>query len=190
MSMLPIKKIYVDSKFKSNDSISNSNFKITLPQSLTFGPNSVFFIDEIAIPHSWYTIEDFNCRLYLSMFVSANGRDQHIIELSKQVYNGSTLATEILSKLVAIGYPSTVTYNASKQTIIISVDDYDFKILTDVELQEVTWTGTVYDKNYLQSANGVIKNIDRTSIIHNAGNPFVSYIDLQPIRNVYIKSPN
>ncbi len=111
MSMLPIKKIYVDSKFKSNDRISNSNFKITLPQSLTFGPNSVFYIDELAIPHSWYTIEDFNSKLYLS--VSANGRDQHIIELSKQLYNGSTLATEIASKIIAIGYSPTVIYNAS-----------------------------------------------------------------------------
>jgi hypothetical protein len=188
--MLPIKKIYIDSKFKSNDSISNSNFKITLPQSITFGSNSVFYIDEVAIPHSWWTIEDFNSKLYLSIFVSANGRDQHIIELNKQIYNGSTLATEISSKLLSIGYPSTVTYNASKQTIIISIDDYDFKFLTDDELREVNWTGESYDKNNLQSANGVIKNTERTSVIHNAGNPFVSYIDLQPIRNVYIKSPN
>ena len=25
--------------------------------------------------------------------------------------------------------------------------------------------------------------------MHNTGNPFVSFIDLQPIRNIYIKSP-
>jgi hypothetical protein len=42
----------------------------------------------------------------------------------------------------------------------------------------------------LQSANGLIKNTQITSTIHNAENPLVSYIDLQPIRNIYIKSPN
>ena len=42
-----------------------------------------------------------------------------------------------------------MTYNASKQTIIISIDDYDFKFLTDDELRDVTWTGAIYDKkNY------------------------------------------
>jgi hypothetical protein len=188
--MLPIKKIYIDSKYKTKDSISNANFKITLPQTITFGPNSVFYIDEVAIPHSWYTVEDFNSKLYLSIFVSANGRDQHIIELSKQLYNGSTLAAEISRLITDIGYPTTATYNASKQTISISIEDFDFKFLTDDELRELTWTGAIYDKNYLQSANGLIKNTERTSIIHNAGNPFVSFIDLQPIRNIYIKSPN
>ena len=41
----------------------------------------------------------------------------------------------------------------------------------------------------LQSANGWIKNTESTSNIHNTANPFVSFIDLQPIRNIYIKSP-
>ena len=90
--------------------------------------NTVFYIDEIAIPHSWYTVEDFNSKLYLSICVSANGRDQHIIELSKQLYNGSTLATEVASKITAVGYTSIVTYNASKQTISIGMGDFDFLI--------------------------------------------------------------
>ena len=79
MSMLPIKKIYIDSKYKTKDSISNANFKITLPQTITFGSNSVFYIDEVAIPHSWYTVEDFNSKLYLSIFVYSISRLQIIL---------------------------------------------------------------------------------------------------------------
>ena len=120
--MLPIKKIYFDSKYKTKDSISDANFKITLPQTMFMPDNTVFYIDDVVIPHSWYTVEDFNSKLYLSIFVSANGRDQHIIELSKQLYNGSTLAAEIASKITAIGYTPTVTYNASKQTISVSLE--------------------------------------------------------------------
>jgi hypothetical protein len=152
----------------------------------------VFYITEVAIPHSWYSIEDFNYKLYLS--VSANGRDQHILKLTKQIYNGATLATEIASQLTSIGYSPTVTYNASKQTISVSIEYFDFAFLTDDELRADhmmwPWTGEAYDKNYLQSANGVIKNIESKSTIHNTENPLISYIDLQPIRNIYIKSPN
>ena len=64
--MLPIKKIYIDSKFKTSDSISNSNFKIDLQNTLLFPENSCFFIDNISIPHSWYTIEEnINDRIYI-----------------------------------------------------------------------------------------------------------------------------
>ena len=31
---LPVKKIYIDSKFRRGDSVSSSNFKIDLPQTL------------------------------------------------------------------------------------------------------------------------------------------------------------
>ena len=51
---LPIKKLYIDTKYKSRDSVSNSNFKINLPQSLTFAENTVFYIDDVSIPHSWF----------------------------------------------------------------------------------------------------------------------------------------
>ena len=67
LARLPIKKIYVDSKYKTKDSISNANFKIVLPQTIFMPENIAFYIDEIAIPHSWYTVEDFKSKLYLSI---------------------------------------------------------------------------------------------------------------------------
>ena len=48
---LPIKKIYVDTKFKAYNSISNINFKVELPMSVTFPENVVFYIDDVSIPH-------------------------------------------------------------------------------------------------------------------------------------------
>ena len=40
--MLPIKKIYVDSRHRTADSESSSNFKIDLPYSITLPENTVF----------------------------------------------------------------------------------------------------------------------------------------------------
>ena len=46
-NLLPINKIYCDTAFKRKDSISNSNFKIDLPQTLKLQDNCVFFVDDI-----------------------------------------------------------------------------------------------------------------------------------------------
>ena len=39
---LPIKKVYVNSRYKSAGSVSDSNFKFELPYVLTTPPNAIF----------------------------------------------------------------------------------------------------------------------------------------------------
>ena len=69
---LPIKKIYIDTKYKTHDSISNSHFKVTLPQTVQLPDNTVFYVDDICIPHSWYNISEgindrfFTCNINIS----------------------------------------------------------------------------------------------------------------------------
>ena len=66
--MLPIKKIYIDSKFRTPDSISSSNFKYDLPESFLMPDNCGFYVCDVCIPHSWYTIEiTINNTLYLQV---------------------------------------------------------------------------------------------------------------------------
>mgnify|MGYP003337679305 CR=1 FL=1 len=49
--MLPIKKIYIDSRDRTSDSVSGSNFKIELPYVLQMPENTVFFITDVCLPH-------------------------------------------------------------------------------------------------------------------------------------------
>ena len=42
--MLPITKLYVDSRFKSSDSVSDSDFKIDIPINLLMPENTGFYI--------------------------------------------------------------------------------------------------------------------------------------------------
>ena len=58
--MLPIKKIYIDSRFKSSDSASDSDFKIDLPISFLMPEDTGFYIDDVCIPHTWYPIAERN----------------------------------------------------------------------------------------------------------------------------------
>ena len=63
--MIPIKKIYIDSRFKSADSRSDSDFHITLPQNMLMPEGCGFYLDDISIPVSWYAImKDRNDHLY------------------------------------------------------------------------------------------------------------------------------
>ena len=188
---LPIKKIYVDTRFKTKHSVSNSNFKIELNQSLLFPENSVFYIDDICIPHSWTTVEqNLNDKLYFRVIGQSITPTDHIITLNSQLYTGTTLAQEISTKLTALSYSPTVVYNPQKHQISISITAYSFKFLTESELKNpsIGWTGTSYDKNNLQSSNEILKNTGNVSTTHNSASPYLSYIDLQPIRNIYIHS--
>ena len=52
-----IKKVYVDSRYKTNDSVSNSDLEFELKEALYLPDNTVCYIDDISIPHTWFTIE-------------------------------------------------------------------------------------------------------------------------------------
>ena len=54
--MLPIKKIYVDSRWKTASSKSDTDFSIQLPQNYFMPKNCVFFIDHVCVPVSWYSV--------------------------------------------------------------------------------------------------------------------------------------
>ena len=65
--MHPIILPFIDSRHSTSDSENSSNFKIELPYSYKMPADTVFFVTDVCIPHSWRTIEYdiINNRLYL-----------------------------------------------------------------------------------------------------------------------------
>ena len=57
-------KICIDSRFKTFDSPSNSDFKKDLKENYLVPENFGAVITDVCIPRSWYTIEDYNNKLY------------------------------------------------------------------------------------------------------------------------------
>ena len=81
---LPVKKIYIDSKFRRKDSVSSSNFKIDLPYTLKLGENTVFYVDDVCVPHTWHTVEpNINDKLYLRLTLNYAHTD-YILTLRSQ----------------------------------------------------------------------------------------------------------
>ena len=56
--MLPIKKIYIDTRWKTSSSKSDTDFSVQLPQNYYMPRNTVFYIDDVSIPVSWYSIQN------------------------------------------------------------------------------------------------------------------------------------
>ena len=68
-SSIQYKKIYIDSKFRSHESNSSSDFKVVLPETMSFKEDTVVYLDDICIPHSWDTIiQNINDKLYFKLY--------------------------------------------------------------------------------------------------------------------------
>ena len=55
--MLEFKKVYIDTRFKTIDSKSNSEFRFDLPDDVSLGANTRCYVDDITIPVTLYSIE-------------------------------------------------------------------------------------------------------------------------------------
>ena len=178
---LPVKKIYINSNFKTADSESNSNFKFQLTRTFSFPKNSVFYIENFTCSHAWYSVEaGFND----SVCVSIDGQN-YKIELSSGNYTGDTFATvlqDIFNSLHANVF--TVRYNISKNNITISVvGSTTFKILTDDEAEVLFGTRN--------TINNIIQNNTGNSDTYSSSKSYTSgFIELLNIRNIYLHSAN
>jgi hypothetical protein len=191
--MLPIKKIYVDTRHKTPDSRSNSDFTVQLPETFHMPENAIFYVDDICIPYSWYTIEtDTNDCLYL--LVSQNSVIHCFrLQLPDGVYSGYSLAIAIKAKLLPVVGNFNCEYLSVTNTIKITCDvGVYFKVLTLSDLKTQvggTWNGVSYDVNQPHDINDILRNVDSVSPwyynIYDSG-----YLDLHPIRNIYLQSSN
>ena len=178
--MLPIKKIYIDTRFKSSDSRSDSDFKIDLPTTLLMPEDTGFYIDDVCIPHTWYTVETGrNDKLHFGFNTS-----DAVVTIPEGNYTILSLGTAIATAMNLQLHPTTINFtseyiaikNSFKITLVTTTNR--FQIFTDVELKAINSTAVG------SSINSLIKNY--TSKGDN-NSPFVSgYIDMIPRRNLYL----
>ena len=76
-----VKNAYIDSRCKNNDSESNSDYNFELKESLGLPDNTVCYVDDICIPHTWRTIESHNNKFYIIL------RTGVINEGTTRIYN-------------------------------------------------------------------------------------------------------
>jgi hypothetical protein len=131
---LKIKKAYIDSRYRTNDSTSDTDFKFELKRSIDLPDNCVCYIDDIQIPHTWHSVEPYNNKLFLEV----GGSNIVIISLTPQNHTGITLASDLQAKLQD-HFPDrgfTVTHNTNKGTLSINSNG-QFRFVSDRELRVI-----------------------------------------------------
>jgi len=169
--------------------------------------SSVFYIDDVCIPHSWRTVsENLNDKLYLLVGTSNGSLTYpYIITLAYGNYTPQSLATEIQSKineqtvnLNAGNSVFQVTYNSLTKHIEFTIPSsiqiaagLGFYILTPNDLK--TKLGgrftTFYDVSNPHDCNELIGNYLGDNDYHGKGIKWKKgQVNLQPIRNIYMHS--
>jgi len=114
--MLPIKKLYIDSRDRTPDSVSASNFRIDLPYVIQTPDNTVFFITDVSIPHIWTTIEaGVNDKLYVWITNTSLPASMayYVINMTPGNYTAATLAIALQNSLNAT-VPETYLHAATQ----------------------------------------------------------------------------
>lgn len=183
--MLPIKKLYIDSRWKTASSKSDTDFSIQLPQNYHMPKNTVFFVDHVCIPVSWYSIQNGrNNKFYFAIGPSA----LQVVEIPEGNYKVDTLVAELVKPINKL-YPNSVTgkYNTDLNSIEIqpNADDVIFFIPSDSDLL------AKHSKTMpLNSINSVLRNFTSSQTYTKAEPYICDYVDLYPIRNLYLVSDN
>ena len=191
-------QVYVDSRCKTNDSVSNSDFKFESEESFDLHDNTVCYIDDISIPHTWCTIEDYNNQFYIEAINPDLSLSASILPVPSGNYTASPLAT-MLNNILQTCFPNgnfSCVYNVSVGTITIS-STMNFRMVTDgfaKTLQGISgWSGNNSEEighpgyNNLRSINEVLRYYAQAS----PGTSFeTGFVDLLNVHNIYIHSFN
>ncbi len=95
---LEIKKIYVDTRFKTSDSKSDTDFSIELPRSFNVPDGVVAYIDDIVIPVSFSTVDARNNNLYIKFLYDGFYYYKQLTMDTKK-YDGTTFTEALKTNL-------------------------------------------------------------------------------------------
>jgi hypothetical protein len=147
--MLDIKKVYIDTRYRTSDSASGSDFFIELPLSINIPDNCICYIDDIVLPVSWTMIDSRNNYLYLGLKIGTT-----MNELRTQIpngnYNGITFGTALQDAMNSVLTPYStsveVTYdNVNNKLAILLKDNRQFKVVDiEVAILEDDFAATLY----------------------------------------------
>ena len=197
---LTYKKIFIDSKYRTEQSTSSSDFSIELNENLELPDDTSLYVTDISIPAVWKTTE---VGFYEYMYVMVFNGDTLVKNfrhyLGNKIYFAEQLCFDIVEGMnnnttdLSAGSIFVYSYSSATRTIEIKVKDglpYTIKIPTDTELGNYVngvWdTGqSNYDNRKPVSINNLLSNFVPTNPIATWTS---SYLNLVPFRYVFITS--
>ena len=188
-------KIYIDSRFRTANSKSESDFNVELPRSSNVPDGVIAHIDDIVIPVSWRTVDERNNKCYIDVFCGTAQRDANFA-LTPQNYDGFTLATELAAKLnlALVNFvPLPVmscSYDILSGLLTISMTDArtgtgNLPIYLQILTDDTLTLGPQKTSNPC-TIKTIIGNKNQSLI--TVAEPYKCYVDLFNTRNLYLTS--
>ena len=200
---LDITKIYIDTRYRTKNSKSESDFSIELPRSFNIPDGVVAHIDDIVLPVSWTVIDERNNTAYVA-FSCVGTIQETIFDFPSQNFDGPTFADMLADYLnnavkgfkhagVKIEPLFICNYDLSENRLTISFIDNSeraglVKELAPFVLEFYTdeYLATEARISEINTINTIIRNTERTFITE--ASPYTCYIDLFQTRNLYLCS--
>ena len=215
MSPLPVNKLYIDSQFKTADSVSDSQFKVQLPITLDFPEHTFFVMGDINIPHTWQTIEkDVNDHIYFLLYDVTNPNLNPPVPASEVYmiidpgnYTGTQLKDAINSEFGNVysannpgvsfslaGVMSCIYYyptnTISFHLLGGGIKKYKAKVLTDYELTQTGRSFAKQSTSSIPSMNDVFRNYGVSMLFDELNDYYTGFLNLVLCSDVYLSSPN
>lgn len=185
--MLPVNKIYIDSRHRTPSSRSDSDFEIQLKEPINLPDNCLCVVSDVILKNTITTIEKFNENVY----VRVNSQDK-ILKLDNRNYNIKDLGDHLTFKLNQAFGSNLFRFveDIHNTRIVIVPNNVTLRIFTDEELKlnNMNWIGEWFDKSNLKSANAVLANYGASNT-STVSKPYVSgRVSLQPLDYVLLSS--
>ena len=193
--MLPVKKLYIDSKARTKDSKSTTDFSIDLVESLNMPEGAVFQVCDVLIPHTWYLIDETNCNLYV---YERNGPSNlvSILTIPTGNYDGPGFSRAIgkaFHDTVTKLYQYSVSYDESTGRLHITatgkngpIGPFTFKIMTDEEVVAALNLHITQPK----SLNKFLGNTTPAEYVPDLDTYFSKRLQFNSVKYIFIKSAN
>ena len=197
---LTYKKIFIDSKYRNEQSKSSSDFSIELNENLELPDDTRLYITDISIPAVWKSTEvGFYEYLYVMVFNSDTLVKNFRVYLGNKIYFSEQLCFDMVEGInnnttdLSAGGIFVYSYSSATRTVEMKVKDglpYTIKIPTDTELENYVngiWdnVSASYDNRKPVSINYLLSNFVPTNPIATWTS---SYLNLVPFRYVFITS--
>ena len=185
--MLDIKKVYIDTRYKTDDSKSHSDFFIELPRSLNVPENTICYITDVVIPASCSTVDARNNKLY--MYIDWNDHKMYKeIVLPVKNYSGVAFAEALqlaINTAMNAAMYFEVVYDVSDDMLTLKQrDHFDAKsyLVASADLLVGKYGTSAIAKDKLCSLNGILR-IGKYSYLLQEAFPDKPYIDVFTTRN-------
>ena len=188
-------KIFIDSRFKTPESVSDSDFTIELPENVELPDFTGGIVTDITLPHTWYNVSSNNNRLFFRRVVD-NVSTDFMAELTPQNYDIFELAAALEDRMnTVVGSQAfEVTSDVQAGCLVIQVlpATWAVDVFSDGELQtrvNGTWRGPLYDVSNIKSLNSMLRINNRINDPFTSTSSFrTGFVDLQPLHSIYFTS--